>query len=93
MASKPSIVEDAVTTLQNPSVFNAPELELDDHQTKIDGLHELDSLDEDGIERPTEEETHRLRRVAGKLPLVAYLICLVEFAERASVNTFRTLGL
>ncbi|TVY58000.1 Peptide transporter PTR2 [Lachnellula cervina] len=33
---------------------------------------------------PTEEERRTLRRVAGKLPTIAYLICAVEFAERAS---------
>ncbi|TVY44201.1 Peptide transporter, partial [Lachnellula occidentalis] len=33
---------------------------------------------------PNEEERRTLRRVAGKLPSVAYLICAVEFAERAS---------
>lgn len=33
---------------------------------------------------PTEEEKHTLRRVPGKLPIVAYVICAVEFAERAS---------
>jgi dipeptide/tripeptide permease len=33
---------------------------------------------------PTEEERTTLRRVAGSLPMVAYIICAVEFAERAS---------
>ncbi|KAJ7084827.1 PTR2-domain-containing protein [Mycena belliarum] len=33
---------------------------------------------------PTEEEQATLRLVAGKIPWAAYLICLVEFAERAS---------
>jgi dipeptide/tripeptide permease len=33
---------------------------------------------------PTEEERKTLRRVAGSIPAVAYWICLVEFAERAS---------
>jgi dipeptide/tripeptide permease len=33
---------------------------------------------------PTEEERHTLRRVPGSLPIVAYVICAVEFAERAS---------
>ncbi|TAQ83509.1 hypothetical protein B7494_g8165, partial [Chlorociboria aeruginascens] len=33
---------------------------------------------------PTEEEKKTLRRVAGTLPLIAYVICAVEFAERAS---------
>ncbi|KAF7195552.1 Peptide transporter PTR2 [Pseudocercospora fuligena] len=34
--------------------------------------------------KPTEEELKTLRRVPGKLPIVAYVICFVEFAERAS---------
>ncbi|KAH9900438.1 general substrate transporter [Xylariomycetidae sp. FL2044] len=34
--------------------------------------------------KPTEEEQKTLRRVPGKLPVVAYLICVVEFCERAS---------
>ncbi|KAF1991212.1 H+/oligopeptide symporter [Aulographum hederae CBS 113979] len=43
-------------------------------------------LDDDGndADRPTEEEKRTLRRVAGKLPTIAYVICAVEFAERAS---------
>ncbi len=36
------------------------------------------------VNAPTEEERHTLRRVAGKIPTVAYMICAVEFAERAS---------
>lgn len=34
--------------------------------------------------KPTEHERTHLRRVAGSLPTVAYLICIVEFCERAS---------
>ncbi|KAI1768748.1 MFS general substrate transporter [Hypoxylon sp. FL1150] len=34
--------------------------------------------------KPTEEELKTLRRIPGKLPIVAYLICVVEFCERAS---------
>ncbi|KAI2785088.1 MFS general substrate transporter [Daldinia loculata] len=34
--------------------------------------------------KPTEEEMRTLRRVPGSLPVVAYLICVVEFCERAS---------
>ena len=33
---------------------------------------------------PTEEEQHVLRKVAGRIPAVAYLLCIVELAERAS---------
>ncbi|KAI1265228.1 MFS general substrate transporter [Xylariaceae sp. FL1019] len=39
---------------------------------------------EDYEGKPTEEELATLRRVPGKLPIVAYLICIVEFCERAS---------
>lgn len=34
--------------------------------------------------KPTEEELKTLRRVPGSLPVIAYLICIVEFCERAS---------
>ena len=33
---------------------------------------------------PTDEEFRTLRKVAGKMPSVAYTLCAVEFAERAS---------
>ncbi|PSK36627.1 hypothetical protein B9Z65_1810 [Elsinoe australis] len=39
---------------------------------------------EDYEGKPTEHERLTLRRVAGSLPTVAYLICVVEFCERAS---------
>lgn len=34
--------------------------------------------------KPTEEELATLRRVPGTIPIIAYLICVVEFCERAS---------
>ena len=42
-----------------------------------------DVVDRDGLQ-PTEEEKATLRKVAGKLPAVAFLLCFVEFCERAS---------
>lgn len=41
-------------------------------------------MEEDYEGKPTEEELKTLRRVPGRLPAVAYLICVVEFCERAS---------
>jgi dipeptide/tripeptide permease len=43
-------------------------------------------LDDDGNEasQPTEDEKKSLRKVAGKIPSVAYWLCAVEFSERAS---------
>lgn len=37
-----------------------------------------------GLVLPTEEEKSTLRRVAGYMPATTYLLCAVEFAERAS---------
>ncbi|KAK4159706.1 major facilitator superfamily domain-containing protein [Cladorrhinum sp. PSN259] len=34
--------------------------------------------------KPTQEELSTLRRIPGSIPIVAYLICVVEFCERAS---------
>ena len=43
------------------------------------------STGEDGEQlEPTEEETLKLRKVAGTVPKIAYILCSVEFAERAS---------
>lgn len=41
-------------------------------------------MEEDYDGKPTEEEMKTLRRVPGSIPMVAYLICIVEFCERAS---------
>ncbi|AEO61298.1 general substrate transporter [Thermothelomyces thermophilus ATCC 42464] len=41
-------------------------------------------MEEDYEGKPTEEELATLRRVPGKIPIIAYLICVVEFCERAS---------
>lgn len=46
--------------------------------------HDHALLDRDYEGKPTLEELQTLRRVAGPMPTVAYLICAVEFAERAS---------
>ncbi|KAJ9130966.1 Major facilitator superfamily transporter peptide [Pleurostoma richardsiae] len=42
------------------------------------------ALEVDYEGKPTEEELATLRRVPGGLPTVAYLLCAVEFCERAS---------
>ncbi|KAK0723285.1 general substrate transporter [Lasiosphaeria miniovina] len=42
------------------------------------------TMDEDYEGKPTEEEAATLRRVPGRIPFTAYMICIVEFCERAS---------
>ncbi|KFZ12735.1 hypothetical protein V502_06947 [Pseudogymnoascus sp. VKM F-4520 (FW-2644)] len=44
----------------------------------------FDAIIDEGGETPTDEEKATLRRVPGSLPIVAYFLCAVEFAERAS---------
>ena len=39
---------------------------------------------------PTEEEIRLLRKVADRIPTKAYLLCVVEFAERASYYGVKT---
>lgn len=41
-------------------------------------------LNEEGLEHPTEEELHTLRRVSGKVPWTAYTVAFVELCERFS---------
>jgi hypothetical protein len=50
----------------------------------------LTDSSDDEYEFPTEEESQSLRKVAGNLPLVAFALCLVEFAERASYYGAKT---
>ncbi|KAG6106950.1 hypothetical protein E4U13_007171 [Claviceps humidiphila] len=51
------------------------------HECK-DGAYPTRDSDYEG--KPTEEELATLRRVPGDIPAVAYLLCAVEFCERAS---------
>lgn len=46
--------------------------------------HDPAIMETDYEGKPTEEELAVLRRVPGNIPLLAYLICVVEFCERAS---------
>jgi hypothetical protein len=42
------------------------------------------SEDDESHPAPTEDENKTLRKVAGSLPIIAYYLCVVEFAECAS---------
>ncbi|KAK7534140.1 POT family-domain-containing protein [Phyllosticta citribraziliensis] len=44
----------------------------------------------DGLPNPTPEEQLTLRKVPGSIPMVCWLLCLVEFAERASFYGAKT---
>ncbi|KAI2637525.1 major facilitator superfamily transporter peptide [Xylaria nigripes] len=52
----------------------------DQHNAYLDP----DVMSSDYEGKPTDEELKTLRRVPGSLPFVAYMICIVEFCERAS---------
>ena len=53
-----------------------------EHHVTLAPVH--DNMDHNGQIIPTEEELATLPRVAGTMPWTAYLLCGVEFAERAS---------
>ncbi|KAJ7266315.1 PTR2-domain-containing protein [Mycena rebaudengoi] len=57
----------------------------DEKRPETDNKSFHDSLSADEVASfPTDEERATLRHVAGEIPWAAYLICLVEFAERGS---------
>ena len=53
-------------------------------QTQIGEKPPPSYMEADYEGKPTAEELKTLRRIPGNLPVVAYLICIVEFCERAS---------
>ena len=44
----------------------------------------MEAVDHDYEGKPTDEELSTLRRVAGAIPITAYVLCFVEFCERGS---------
>lgn len=52
------------------------------HHITLAPLH--DNMDDHGHIMPTEEELETLPRIVGTMPWSAYMLCGVEFAERAS---------
>jgi dipeptide/tripeptide permease len=60
----------------------APSSAAEEHPYTYAGREGLPA--EDYPNKPTEEDLDTLRRVPGSMPYVAYAICAVEFAERAS---------
>ena len=57
----------------------------------ISPVQDVTTATEDDENVPTEEEKSTLRRVPGSLPVIAYGICAVEFAERGSYYGISTL--
>ncbi|KAI9048259.1 hypothetical protein LZ554_008054 [Drepanopeziza brunnea f. sp. 'monogermtubi'] len=76
-----NIVVDVNTTL--PGSGTAAHLD-------VDGRHSMVVAEPDRphvgshVNEPTEEERHTLRRIPGSVPMIAYALCFVELAERAS---------
>ncbi len=75
-AAQPNITADSQISEVEPPAY------VDEKHSAVLAVPVKDEYDYP--DAPTEEERRTLRRVAGKLPVVAYLICAVEFAERAS---------
>jgi hypothetical protein len=61
-----------------------PDISSDEKTEYPNAMHDQVLLRSDYEGKPTTEELLTLRRVPGPMPITAYLICAVEFAERAS---------
>ena len=57
--------------------------DLEKHNTASTAQKHI-PIEDDYEGKPTQEELDTLRRVPGSLPIIAYMICIVEFCERAS---------
>jgi hypothetical protein len=72
-------IHDLSRSDQTADLFKASEIYS---QVEKESIHEV--YDREGNILPTENELKTLRRVAVTLPWTAYLLCIVEFAERGS---------
>ncbi|KAK4494400.1 hypothetical protein PRZ48_014698 [Zasmidium cellare] len=57
---------------------------VEEAQPPTQGHHGIAIMNVEYEGKPTDEEMETLRRVPGSIPAVAYLLCAVEFCERAS---------
>lgn len=75
----------AITTATTEIVAadSSSNYDLEKHNT-ASSQHKHIPIEEDYEGKPTQEELDTLRRVPGSLPIIAYMICIVEFCERAS---------
>lgn len=71
----------------HPEVGTKPETKEELEKIALARSHstaEVDAWDYERYPLPTDEERATLRKVADKIPLVAWLLCIAELAERAS---------
>lgn len=62
---------------------------VDEKQLNVE-IRRASTENDDLHPAPTEEEFRTLRRVSDKVPMVIWLLCLVEFSERASYYGAKT---
>lgn len=73
-----------MTTAPVPVVASLDEsFEKQQHHVSLKAFND-EHMDRNGYIIPTDEELAILPKVAGKMPWTAYMLCAVEFAERAS---------
>ncbi|KAG1724702.1 POT family-domain-containing protein [Suillus paluster] len=81
------MADDLVVGLADPPRHSEPVYDIEEkHSESIVFDKEIDSIHE-GLQFPTEEELLTLRRVSDAIPWNAYLIAVVELAERFSVSS------
>jgi dipeptide/tripeptide permease len=73
------------TQSPEPVLLTAPKASSVTHEKGLGiEISETNEPSNSQFPEPTEEEAITLRKIAGSIPWVAWLLCLVEFAERAS---------
>ena len=73
-----------IATAEIVAADSSSHYDMEKHHTHTSTQHQHIPIEEDYEGKPTQEELDTLRRVPGSLPAVAYMICIVEFCERAS---------
>ena len=74
----------------NDGAADQPEMGLSVYDEKILEARRPSIADYEAYPPPTDEERGTLRKVADSIPAVAYCLCAVEFAERASYYGVQT---
>lgn len=92
----PYVGESQTDTIYHPSSKNSNEEFEDEDIYDIDDVRNystsfVDEHNPMGLRKPTKQEAKSLRRVLGRAHWACYLLCVAEFAERASYYSCQTL--
>lgn len=85
-----SFALDSGTASRDPKFAKSASVDIEAVTSIEDDERSASILERENFPVPTEEESRTLRKVADSIPMTAYMLCVVELAERATyygVNT------